>query len=263
MKPLILINLVWLLLVWSPALAKLDIEVSPIRAEHQIQPGETETNVVRVQNLGDEPLRIRVSLQDWQLERRGELRFMRPGTHSRSLARWLELNPTDFQLQPGQMGEIRYTLTVPTTAASGSYWTALIVDSQAVKPGIVTPKRMAMVGRIAVMLYNTVGKPEISGKFESFQVVPERHRVKFILTLTNPGQVFFRPRRSKISVKDSQGKEVAQVEVPDAPVLPGTTRDLIWTRELQLRPGQYQAEALLDIGRRELLQRQQTFKIGP
>ncbi len=144
---LLILNLLWILFVWSPALAKLDLEVSPIRAEHQVQAGEMETNVVRVQNLGDEPLRIQVSLQDWQLERQGELRFSRPGTHPRSLARWLELNPTDFQLQPGQWGEIRYTLTVPTSAAPGSYWTALLVDGQAVKPGTVTPKRMTLVGR--------------------------------------------------------------------------------------------------------------------
>lgn len=263
MKLLILFNLLWILCVWSPAWAKLDLEVSPIRAEHQLQAGEMETNVVRVQNLGDEPLRIRVSFQDWQLDRQGELRFSRPGTHPRSLARWLELNPPDFQLQSGQTREVRYTMTVPATAAPGSYWTALLVDSQAVKPGTVSPKRLAVVGRVAVMLYNTVGQVEVSGRFESFQVLPERRQLKFILTLANPGQVFFRPRRSKISIKDPQGQEIAQVEVPDVPILPGTTRDLIWTKDLPLKPGQYQAEALLDIGRRALLQRQQTFRLGP
>lgn len=250
-----------LLALVTPAAAKLDLEVAPIRAEHQIPAGVEETNVVEIWNRGNEPVRLRAYLQDWHLERRGALGFSRPGSQPRSLAPWLRLNPTDFQLRPGGRGEIRYTITVPATAAPGTYWTALLIEGQAVQAA-PSPRRLALAGRVAVMVYETVGPLAVRGRFEDFQVSQAPGGLRFLLTLSNPGTVFFRPRRSYIVIRGGQGQEVARVEIPDIPVLPGTTQDLSWQQELNLPPGRYQAEALLDIGRRELWQRQVDFKVG-
>ncbi len=260
-QPLIL-SFILVLISSGPALAKMDLEISPIRAELQIEAGGAETNVVRVDNKGDQPVRVRAYLQDWTLGRKGELHFSRPQSQPRSLAPWVELNPTDFQIRPGQSGEIRYTITVPPGAASGTYWTALMVEGMPVLAGPPSPKRVALHGRFAVMLYETVGKPESRGQFQDFQVAAGRNRLTFTLVLNNGGPSHFRPRRSKILISNEQGQEVVQVEIPDAPVLPGTTREITWDQEVKLAPGKYLAEARLDIGRREILVRQQNFQVA-
>ena len=243
------------------AWAKMDLEISPIRAEWQIEAGAAETNVIQVRNVGDQPVRVRAYLQDWTLGRKGELQFSRPHSQKRSLAPWLEINPTDFQIRPGQTGEIRYTITVPPSAASGTYWTALLVEGMPVLGGPPSPKRMALHGRFAVMLYETVGQPEVKTQFQDLQVVPGKNRLSFVLGLANSGLGHIRPRRSHILIRDQQGQEVAKVEIPDAPVLPGSSREIAWDQEIKLPPGQYSAEARLDVGRREILVRQQVFQV--
>ncbi|MGQ9922157.1 MAG: hypothetical protein ACUVRZ_12640 [Desulfobacca sp.] len=255
------LSLILLLAPTITAWAKMDLELSPIRAELQLEAGLSETNVVQVRNVGDQPVRIRAYLRDWTSGRRGEVQFSRPGSQKTSLAPWLEINPTDFQIRPGQTGEIRYTITVPPGAAQGTYWTALMVEGMPALPGPPSPKLMALHGRFAVMLYETVGKPEIRVKFQDFQVKPERQQLSFLLSLSNAGQGFIRPRKSKVLLRNQQGQEVAQVEIPDAPVLPASSREIVWDQEINLAPGQYVAEARLDVGQREILVRQQIVQI--
>ena len=76
------------------------------------------------------------------------------------------------------------------------------------------------------------------------------------------GTAHFRPKKSKVTIKNNQGQEVAKVDIPDAPVLPGATRDVEFVQELNLPPGQYLAEAVVDAGQRDLLARRQPFTVG-
>ena len=245
-----------------PASAQMALEVNPIRAEHQIAAGASETNVIEVRNGGSQAVRVKVQAQDWQMSRKGEVAFARAGSTSGSLSAWLEINPTDFQVEPGQAKEIRYTLTIPAGTRPGSYHEAIIVEGMPAQQGPPTPKKMAIHGRFGVMIYETVGKPDIRAKFTDFQVLPERKQVKFIVSLANAGTAHFRPKKSKVTIKNNQGQEVAKVDIPDAPVLPGAARDIEFSQELHLPSGQYQAEAVVDAGQRDLLARRQPFTVG-
>ena len=152
-----------------PASAQMALEVNPIRAEHQIAAGASETNVIEVRNGGSQAVRVKVQAQDWQMSRKGEVAFARAGSTSGSLSAWLEINPTDFQVEPGQAKEIRYTLTIPAGTRPGSYHEAIIVEGMPAQQGPPTPKKMAIHGRFGVMIYETVGKPDIRAKFTDFQ----------------------------------------------------------------------------------------------
>jgi P pilus assembly chaperone PapD len=244
------------------ALAQMSLEVSPIRAEHQIEAGVSETNIISVRNAGAQPTRVKVFLQDWQMDRKGQVSFVRAGSLPGSLSSWLEINPTDFRVEPGQTKEVRYTLTIPAGTKNGGYRGAILVEGMPVQAGAPSPKKMAVHGRFGVMIYDTVGQPDIRAKFNDFQVLPEKKQVKFILTLGNSGSSHFRPKKSKITISNGQGQEVAKVEIPDSPVLPGATRDIEFSEELKLPAGQYLAKAVLDAGQRDLLARQQPFTVG-
>ncbi len=247
---------------YRPAAAQMALEISPIRVEHQIQAGMSETNVVEVWNSGQKPVRVRTSLQDWTMDQQGNLKFSRAGGKPQSLAPWLEINPTDFQVGPGERKQIRYTMNVPASARPGSYWVALMVEGMPPQVGPPVPKKVALHGRFAVCIYNSVGSREIRGSFKDFQVHTRQGRPTLLISLANQGQYHFRPQKSKVTIRNQQGQQVASVDVPDAPVLPGLTRDIKWEPEIKLAPGQYQAEARLDIGRREMLVRQVAFTVG-
>ena len=81
----------------------------------------------------------------------------------------------------------------------------------------------------------------------------------FNLALTNSGTAFYRIKKSRIILKNSQGQEVSRIEVPDIPVLPGSSRNLEFSKDLTLPAGEYLAEAVLDVGRSALLGSKKNF----
>jgi P pilus assembly chaperone PapD len=246
---------------WAgPAAAQVDLVVSPIRAEHQIEPGSSETNVIQVKNEGKKPERVKVYIEDWQLDSKGNVTYSRAGKNPHSCSPWIQVNPTDFRLDPGTR-EVRYTLTVPPGAKPGTCWTAIVFEGMPAMEGKPAGRMMGVHGRIGVVVYQTVGKPEIKADFKDFQVHPAKGKLTFNLALTNSGSAFYRLKKSRIILKNSQGQEVSQIEVPDIPVLPGGSRDLEFAKDLTLPPGDYLAEAVLDVGRSAFLGRKKTFTV--
>ena len=97
----------------SPAEAQLSFSVAPIRVEHAIQPGDTKTDLIVVENTSDRLLRARVTIADWYLERDGAPVFVKRGElPTLSMSQWLEINPSEFQVGPGDLQTIRYTVTI-------------------------------------------------------------------------------------------------------------------------------------------------------
>lgn len=254
--------LIMLLAGWAcPAGAQVDMLISPIRAEHQVGPGSSETNIIQVRNEGVKPERVRVYLEDWAMDRKGNITYSRPGKSPNSCAAWIQVNPTDFRLDPGTR-EVRYTITVPPTAKSGAYWSVIIFEGMPATEQIPKGKKVGVHGRIGTIVYNTLGNPEIKANFQDFKVDTSKKEPIFALTLSNGGTGYYRLRKSFISVKNSKGEEAARLEVPEIPVMPGSTRDLEIKLNQALPKGEYQAEAALDVGRRDLLGRKLNFTVG-
>jgi len=259
----LLICLAICLLGVIPANAQMSIMVSPIRVEHQVKAGTNETNVIEIRNEGTEPARIAVHAEDWTMDRKGNVSFSPAGGDPCSCAKWIQLNPTDFRLDPGQTRQVRYSLSVPAEARDGGYRAAISLEGMPPPQEGVAKKRMTLNGRIVVMAYATVGSPEIRAQFQDFQITAANKAISFKLTLANQGDVHFRLKKSWITLKNSKGEEVGRVEVPDIPVLPGATRELEFKKEdLALPKGTYLAEAILDVGKEDFLGRKNSFLVG-
>jgi P pilus assembly chaperone PapD len=247
----------------TPATAQVSIIVNPIRVDHQVKAGTNETNVIQIRNEGTEPIRIAVHAEDWTMDRKGNVTFSQAGGDAGSCAGWLQLNPVDFRLDPGQNRQIRYSLSVPAEAKEGGYRAAIALEGTPLPQEGVAKKRMTLNGRIAVMAYATVGNPEIRAQLQDFQVTAGNKGLSFKMTLANQGDVHFRIKKSWITIKKSNGEEVCRVEVPDIPVLPGGARELEFKKEdLDLPKGTYLAEAVLDVGKEDFLGRKSSFSIG-
>jgi len=259
----VLISLAICLLGAIPAKAQMSIMVSPIRVDHKVKAGTNETNIIEIRNEASEPTRIAVHAEDWTMDRKGNLSFSPAGGDPSSCANWLQLNPTDFRLDPGQTRQVRYSLTVPADARDGGYRAAIALTGMPLPEEGIAKKKVTLNGRIVVMAYAVVGSPEIRARFEDFQVTAVNKGISFKLTLANQGDVHFRINKSFITLKNSKGEEVGRVEVPDIPVLPGATRELEFKKEdLALPKGTYLAEAVLDVGKEDFLGRKNSFSVG-
>lgn len=239
----------------------ISISVSPIRVEHQVPPGSSLTEAITIANDGTSPVFIRVKIEDWTLSPEGALNFYPGGTQAYSAGAWIRVNPKEFDLKPGESQDVRYALAVPKDTVPGGYRAAIIFATVPRPVAGEKQKQVMVEGRIATILYQTVGKPLPSGEITNlaFQVNREG-KPEFSISFQNTGQVHFRTR-GEITIRDRGGKEMARVPLPDFPILPQSKRDFGVALEQKLTPGDYVAELVMDIGRKELLGGERRFSI--
>jgi P pilus assembly chaperone PapD len=262
-------NKSWIILLiitittFAPALlfsAGVSVTVSPIRVEHLVNQGEEGTDTITVTNDGTTSTRMQVSIEDWSLTTDGTPIFIKQGNNPYSCAGWIQVNPTDFKVEPGQTTEVRYTITVPEGIKDGGYHAALIFETVPdVTVGEKT-KGVSLRGRIATILYEKVGNPDLKCYANSLKTIIKKDGADFILALQNTGKAHVRTKGS-ITVKDSNGGDSFKVDVPDVPVLPESERNITISYDKAIPKGKYTATAVVDIGKKELIGAETTFEV--
>ena len=220
------------------ARADLSLDVSPIRIHVSLHAGDEYTNSVRVQNSGLEPVRLRAYLQDWSLDEGGTPLFHPAGTEKRTASLWIEAAPSDFLLEPGETKFVRFTAKVPKATPDAGYYGSLILESLPLDRSVQGAMHMFVQGRIATMIYLTVGTPKRSAQITSLLPVQRGDKRYVRLTVTNDGEDVIR-LAGDMSIQAKAGTKGNPIPLPDVPVLPGSRRYV----DLDL-PIAFSAEAL-------------------
>ncbi len=229
--------------------------LSPVRIEVDARPGRPLTDAIEVTNEARETARLRVYAEDWRLERDGAVAFSRAGTGRRSASTWVRINPTEFDLPAGSTSDVRFTVTVPAGAPAGSYRSAIVVEQVPRRgPGDVPGSSVSVRPRVATILYVRVGDPIPDGAITALVYRGRQGLTRTLrMTVTNPGGVHFRTK-GKILLEDPATKKVLyKLDIPDAPVLPESVRDVPIAVPPAVKPGTYHVRAELEIGRPEIL----------
>ena len=241
----------------SSADAQVSFSVAPIRVEHAIQPGNTKTALIVVENSSDRRLRARVTVADWYLETDGTAVFVKRGEWPMlSMSEWLEVNPSEFALSPGDTQTIRYTTTVPTGAPAGGYRTAILIESLPDYEDVPLANVAYVTGRVAVILYNRVGNMPVQAKVAAQEVVAapgSTRQMAVRLSLRNRGRTHFRVS-GESRLFDSTGTLLQVLAVPDAVVLPKSERDILVPFEKSWDLSTFSVLSRLDVGLSELLE---------
>jgi P pilus assembly chaperone PapD len=238
-----LVGIAWPL---SSATADTSLDVSPIRVTVRMNADEEYTNSLRVLNSGDEPTRLRAYVEDWYLDEVGTPIFRHAGTLERTASLWIESAPNDFLLEPGQTEYVRFTIKVPKGVPEAGYHGTLILETLPLNRAEGGPMQMFVQGRIACMMYVTVGDPPKGAKITDLKTIQREGENLLRLQVANTGLDFIRLAGDLTIV---EGDEVVGEgdQLPDVPVLPGARR---WI-ELELSPdhmfSNYLARITLDI----------------
>lgn len=237
-KPFIL-ALVGALAVSTPALADMSLDVSPIRVQVRLQAGEEYTNAIRVLNSGKEPIRLRAYVEDWYLDEVGTPIFRPAGSLERTSSIWIDAAPRDFLIEPGETKFVRYTVTVPRDIRDGGYHGALLLESLPLDRSQQNAMQMFVQGRVACMMYVSVGDPRKSAHITSLTTVRKGNQNLLRMQIENDGEDFIRLDGGMEVL--SNGEAIGNmVQLPDVPVLPGTRRLV----ELELSPDQMRVHAM-------------------
>jgi hypothetical protein len=227
------------------------IALAPARFELEMQPGSETTVVVNLDyhtaKEGSQPSRIVASLNDWNIDRAGELQFYKAGTQGRSAAPWIIYSPSEVTVQPGQTHSIRVTISVPKDAAPGDHLAALVVEQ---RPDTIkfnrSARQMLVRFRMASMFYITVPQTVRRGTLENLQATASPQGITITPTLKNEGNSAIRPL-SSVQITDARGRAVLELaEGESLPVLGGSLLSKAMLIEKTLPPGTYTVKYRVD-----------------
>ena len=249
----------------AQAAAQTSIEASPLRIEMTAPPGSSHTQAVTVMNPGKERVRVKTYLTDWHLSKEGAPQFEKP-TDGRpyAAAGWVRFAPPEFMLDPGKQGVVRFTVTVPSDVQPGGYRTGLLFEFVPETPDPAAKARQVIFrSRIATLVYVHVGQPAPAVELTNLEIRGTGERTQIVAALKNTSRRSVRTKGT-LQLYDGNGIAVAQLIVPDVPVLPESEREVAINTADSKQPlvaGTYRVELKLDVGMAALLVGETTMRI--
>ena len=255
--------LIWLLLMMvcasaqapipdaTPKPASSGISLAPARLELEMQPGSETTVVVNLDYHStaenSQPVRIVASLNDWTIDRDGQVKFERANTLPNSASSWLIYSPAETTVTPGNLHAIRVTVSVPKDATPGDHLTALIVEQRPDNIRLNENRRQMVIRyRMAAAFYIKVPQLRRQGSLESLRAESKDDQIVVTPLLKNSGNSVVRPLTS-LRVTDSTGVSVAELPQKESlPLLGGAELVQPLVVESRLAPGTYTVKYRVD-----------------
>jgi hypothetical protein len=227
------------------------ISLAPARIELEMQPGAETTVVVNLDYHSpadkSQPVRIVASLNDWTIDRDGQVQFAKANTFPGSASPWLIYSPAETTVVPGNLHAIRVTISVPKDATPGDHLTSLIIEQRPENLKLNENRRQMVIRyRMAAVFYIKVPQLRRQGSLEALRAEAKGDQVIVTPLLKNAGNSVIRPLTS-LKVTDRAG--VAVVELPQKeslPVLGGAELLQPLVLETRLAPGTYSVKYRVD-----------------
>jgi P pilus assembly chaperone PapD len=248
------------LILFSSITFAQDFEVAPVRLDFNAEPGDNQTKVVNVKNHSNKKVSFIVSISDFLPGSDGKRQIMPPNTTRRSAANWLNINPSFFELNPGEQLPVQVTMLVPGDEY-GAVWSMLYVQPTREQTSWDADKSLGagvmVSGRIGVVVYQSPS----SNKNHSLKVTnlieittAEDKIRKFSATIDNLGDKVTGCKVHLIAsdINTSEEKQFPSLEVE---IFPKMTRNV--TVELpkgELNHGTYAIAVIVDYGARFALE---------
>jgi P pilus assembly chaperone PapD len=227
------------------------ISLAPARFELEMGPGSETTVVVNLDYHStaenSQPVRIVASLNDWTIDRDGQVQFEKANTLPNSASSWLIYSPAETTVAPGNLHAIRVTITVPKDATPGDHLSALIIEQRPDNLKFTEDRRQMVIRyRMAAVFYIKVPQLRRQGSLESLRAEAKEGQVIVTPFLKNAGNSVIRPLTS-LKVTDSAGVSVVELPQKESlPLLGGAELAQPFVVETRLSPGTYNVKYRVD-----------------
>jgi hypothetical protein len=254
--------------LWAaPAAAQVSVEVSPLRVELTAGPGSTTTQAITLNNAGNDAVRVRATLTDWDLSRDGAPQFegaVESGPYSATP--WLRIAPPEQIIEAGKNAIVRFSMTVPAGIQPGGYRTGVLFEfGPATGDPVVRGREVMIKSRIATLIYINIGEPAMAAELTDLRTRSAGPQLQAVATVRNTSRRSVRTKGSLL-VYDGTGRMVREVAVPDVPLLPESERDVSMNvidpeKHAALAAGEYRLELRMDVGLPAVLVGETTLKV--
>lgn len=251
----------------SPAVAQEQtLRVSPAIINVTLSPGKTHTHKVTIENRSSMPMPLRATLSDFMTggEEGG---YIFEETKDNPLLSWIQLNETEFILNPQEKKTIEMTITTPKSIPVGGYYGVLFFEPVVHGEQVNVTKVNAKVG---VLMLANIGVPDANaqkGEILDFSTdfLQEDGTVPFLLRVKNISLNFFSAKPNLIitpllPISSAQ----KQYELEEKTIFPSNIRR--WTensRVQNLQPNIYRATIAVSTGNGHVLTNEKYFMVMP
>ena len=257
-----IISIVSLCLIAGTAHAGLRIDSPKVRLG--VPAGGHQGGEIKVENLGADPIAVRVYLEDWVFsDQTGGKTFFPKGTQKESCAEWINFYPADMELAPGSPKTVRYTVSVPEGAAGGHFCVMFFETG-----GGMMEQVDESGNRMAVKVFNRLGalfyiEPEgtIERRGELVKMEAGHRLNDFTLSadFVNTGNTDI-ITRGTFNVFDADGYVYGRAEFEESYTRPGDKATLhAVAPSVDLKPGVYDLIVTLEYEQGGVLTKESSF----
>jgi len=218
-------------------------QISPPTANYSGNKGSTQSGIIKVTNLTDQPLSINVGKENFVAKgEEGEIELVDNADPLYSLAPWFSFDTAQFDLPGKATKEVHYTVSIPANAEPGGRYGSITFNTA--PPKLPSGQSGAAVQQtlagIVFLRINGPAKEELNvASFETGTLGAqnawspknffEQGPVDFLTRIKNTGTVHEKPTGT-ITVKDMFGRPVDVVNLDEHFVIPGAIRRLhnVW-----------------------------------
>ncbi len=195
--------------------------ISPPRFVLFVKPGEKTRQVIEITNASGQLAKYYLKTADWALDKNGGVSFDET-LQAGSCRPWVAIEAREISVSGGGKYRYRFEIAAPADAPPGECRFALLVegDEQAIKATNGPPVPLA--GRIAIIVYVTVGNAAPKLEVVSSQVALVDGESIPVLQVKNAGNAHGR-LDGFLSGTDASGKKL-EFTISTLPILPGETR---------------------------------------
>ncbi len=246
--------------------------VVPMQLKLNAKQGEIVTRTLQAENLGDEPVSIKISVNDFMKGPEGEERQVPPGTVERGCASRFSLSPRHLDLGPHEVRDINLTMTMPDKA-EGTYWGNILVSqvskptlSKTLKQGKASFQIFALQDMLIRVIETVPGTEHRSGVLtDMFFQKPASGSIPTVqVVFKNTGNTLLKCNGT-IEIRDDTGGTVQTIPLDygNSPftVYPEGTRNVYARIQKSLPAGDYIILAIIDYGGENLVAGQIEYQI--
>lgn len=230
-----------------------DFEVAPVKLEFDAEPSMNQTKTISVKNHSNKKTSFVISISDFLPNSKGELVALPPNSSKRSCANWININPSFFDVNPGDDIQIQITMLVPGEDY-GSAWCMLYIQPATEQTSWSVDKTLGagvtVTGRIGVLLSQSPkSNTNHSLKISNFSEVTQLGDInrKFSATIENIGDKVTKFKVFLLASNIATAEE-KQFKPQELEIYPKMTRAIELVLPNELPTGQYALAAIVDYG---------------
>ncbi len=154
--------------VFADEISTFGVQISPSVQRTSLDPGSVYSNKLAVTNVGDKPIDFKMTVDPFTVEDITYAPIYSVVNAYTQIVNWIEFEPYDSHLEPGEMAEIDYTVKVPLDVPGGGQYATIFAEAEKSNTDDESIQAVATAG--TVLIARVSGDTRMTGEIEATKI---------------------------------------------------------------------------------------------